>query len=168
MGGSHILPADHGSIASGAPVYGYQRTDQQVLGITLEEVLEDMFQSESAQEIDVLKFDCEGCECSSLGCADVKTLQRIRFIVGEYHNIDRFYEVMRRKLFITHKVNLIGDKSLGCFFAERLDGTKDGILRYSKDGMLSPRPWLSDSPIDSHLFAEEFVLPQDRPCHALP
>jgi hypothetical protein len=86
---------------------------------------------------------------------------------GEYHGIERLYRVMQRKLFTTHKVNLIGTRELGCFFAERLDGDRDGILQFDKRGMLQPRPWLSLEPMDWHLF-NEFVLPQERWCHGLP
>lgn len=167
-GGSHILPADHKAITADAPPRGFRKTLQVVRPITLREVVEEIREREEAQEIDVMKLDCEGCECSTLGCADPETLRRIRFIVGEYHNIERFYKVMRKKVFLTHKVNLVGDRRLGCFFAERLEGRKDGILRYAKDGMLIARPWLSTSPIDWHLFNDEFVLPRDRRVHALP
>ena len=86
---------------------------------------------------------------------------------GEYHGIERLYRVMQRKLFTTHKVNLIGTRELGCFFAERLDGDRDGILQFDKRGMLQPRPWLSLEPMDWHLF-NELVLPQERWCHGLP
>ena len=116
----------------------------------------------------MLKMDCEGCEHHVLGCAQGSFLSRVRFIPGEYHGIERFYRVMQRKLFTTHKVNLIGSRELGCFFAERLDGDRDGILQYDKRGMLQPRPWLSLEPMDWHLFNEAFVLPQERWCHALP
>jgi hypothetical protein len=75
---------------------------------------------------------------------------------------------MEHKLFRTHKVNLIGQRGLGAFFAERLEGTRDGILRFQKDGMLVPRPWLADRPIDWHHFNEQYVPPGERYWHALP
>ncbi len=68
--------------------------------------------------------------------AEVETLKRIRFIVGEHHGLGRFYAVMQKKLFLTHKVNLVGQRDLGSFFAERLDGEKEWILRFDKSGML--------------------------------
>jgi hypothetical protein len=75
---------------------------------------------------------------------------------------------MRKRLFFTHKVNLVGQKDLGCFFAERLDGQTDGIFLYEKSGMLLPRPWLSDKPIEWHLFNERYILPEDRYWHGFP
>jgi FkbM family methyltransferase len=164
QGGSRVVPDDHDMIANGSATDAYLRIPQPVTPITLEEFM----QREHIAEIDILKLDCEGCEHSVLGCADLKTLRRLRFITGEYHGIARFSEIMQRKLFLTHKVNLIGQHDLGCFFAERLDGQKDGILRYDKSGMLFRRPWLSDAPIEWHLFNEQFVLPADRYWHALP
>jgi FkbM family methyltransferase len=161
-GGSLVLPEDDERIVDNTNVRGFQKIDQKVTPITLAEIMKRL------PEVDILKFDCEGCECSVLGTADLKLLRRIRFIVGEYHGIAAFSDVMRNKLFLTHKVNLIGDKDLGCFFAERLDGDKDGVLRFDKTGMLVPRPWLSDTPIEWHLFDERHVLPEDRYWHALP
>lgn len=162
-GGSFVLPEDHMLIAQDAAPYGYEQITQAVEPITLREILE----MTGTEEIDLLKMDCEGCEHPVLGCAALETLKRIRFIAGEYHDIRRFYLTMRNKLFKTHKVNLIGTASLGCFFAERLEGDKDGILRFDKTGMLVSRPWLCEFPIDWHIFNDEFVLEQDRYWHAL-
>ncbi len=167
-GGATVLPADHPLVTGPHPLTGFELVDQPVRPITLDEVVATVLKTESARRIELLKLDCETCEHSTLGCAAPETLKCFQFIVGEYHGIERFYNVMERKLFQTHKVNLIGDSSLGCFFAERLEGTSDGILRYDKDGMLQPRPWLTKEPIDWHLFNEEFVQPQDRASHALP
>lgn len=62
----------------------------------------------------------KGYEHSALGCSQIDTLRRIRFIVGEYRNIARFYQVMKHKLFITHKVNWnAGDRLLFCRAARR-------------------------------------------------
>jgi len=166
-GGSLVLPADHEMLAA-TTIRGYERTSQPVDPITLNEICTLIRKQEKTRVIDLVKFDCEGCECSALGCADIATLKAIRFMTGEYHDIERFYSIMQKKLFLTHKVNLIGSKDLGCFFAERLDGKKDAILRYDKSGMLLPRPWLSERPIDWHLFNEEFVPPEQRYWHALP
>jgi FkbM family methyltransferase len=163
IGGSVVLPEDHELVANTKTVFGFEKIAQEVSAITLSEFMD----SSDVEEIDLLKMDCEGCEHSVLGCAGIETLKRIRFITGEYHDIKRFYAVMQSKLFLTHKVNLIGTSIMGCFFAERLDGTKDGILKFDRTGMLLPRPWLCEFPIDWHIFNEEFVLAEDRYWHAL-
>jgi FkbM family methyltransferase len=163
LGGSAAIPADHEMANRPGGVPGYQLTEGSVDPITLEEIMK----LAQFSEIDLLKIDCEGCEHSVLGCALSTTLQKIRFIAGEYHGLQRFYEVMRHKLFATHKVNLIGDSTMGAFFAERLEHEMDGILRFNKDGMLVERPWLCEHPIDWHLFNEEFVLPEESASHAL-
>ncbi len=163
-GGSVVVPDDHELITRPINLRGYARLEQSITPISLAEFL----QAEGIAEIDMLKMDCEGCEHSVLGCANIETLQRARFIVGEYHGLERFYAVMQKKLFRTHKVNLIGDRSLGSFFAERLEGEADGILKFDKSGMLMARPWLCSFPIEWHLFNEAYVLPEDRSWHALP
>ena len=161
IGGSQALPPDQ--VDGSAIPSGYSLLEQSVGAVTLEEVLA----STGWSEIDILKLDCEGSEHSILGSAPVRTLQRIRYIVGEYHGLDRFYTTMQRKLFQTHKVNLVGSHDLGSFFAERLDGERDGLLRWDKSGMRIERPWLSDRPIDWHLFDERHVLPAERRAHGL-
>jgi hypothetical protein len=166
-GGSVVVPADHELITRTGRVFGYEKIQQEVLPITLEELIKSVMTSESCQDIDLIKIDCEGCEHSSIGCCATDVLQHVRYIVGEYHDINRFYNVMQKKLFLTHKVNLIGTRTLGCFFAERLDGAKNGILQADKSGMLLPRPWLSPSPIDWHIFNADFVLDHERHFHAL-
>ena len=167
-GGSLVVPADCAAIAGGASPAGYRLTEDAVSATSLDDVVAEVLARERAEQIDVLKLDCEGCEHSSLGSASLDTLRRLRFIVGEYHGIDRFYRITRRKLNRTHKVSLIGQRDLGAFFAERLDGSSDGILRYDKSGMLALRPWLSAEPIDWHLFNERHVPPGERHWHALP
>lgn len=162
-GGSVVVPEDHELITRVDGVAGFEKLKEPPEPQTLTEFLK----AKRIKEVDLLKMDCEGCEHSVLGCASVAVLKTIRFITGEYHGIERFYQVMQNKLFETHKVNLIGTKELGCFFAERLNGEKDGILKYDKTGMLLDRPWLSDTPLDWHLFDEAFVLAEDRYWHAL-
>jgi FkbM family methyltransferase len=164
-GGSITVAEDAPAVSGVDPRYSLLPTP--VEAVSLNDLVDEVLERAGAKEIDILKLDCEGCEHSSLGCATLKTLRRLRFIVGEYHGVERFYGVMERKLFRTHKVNLIGQRDLGAFFAERLDGTSDGILRFQKDGMLVPRPWLCDRPIDWHLFDEQYVPPGERLWHAL-
>src|SRR2546425_6716290 len=117
QGGATVLLADHALVTGPHPLTGFELVDQPVRPITLDEVVATVLKAESARRIELLKLDCEACEHSTLGCASLETLKSCQYIVGEYHGIERFYQVMRRKLFQTHKVNLIGDRSLGCFFA---------------------------------------------------
>ena len=162
-GGSVVLPAGGAMEQDAMATHHYQKLEQAVEPISLGAFME----REKLEEIDILKMDCEGCEHSTLGSADVDTLHRDRFIVGEYHGIERFSRIMQGKLFQTHKVSLFGDRGLGAFFAERLDGEADGILLHDKSGMLVLRPWLGDDPIDWHVFNEQYVLKEDRYWHAL-
>lgn len=88
---------------------------------TLDEVLTHLLAETGQKEVDLAKFDAEGSEASAIGCAEQATLRRIRFLVGEYHNIDDFGPVVERILARTHRVRLSGEKRLGAFFAERRD-----------------------------------------------
>lgn len=167
-GGSLVLPEDHTMIQTQEKVVGFEKMQQSVRPITLDRIVRLVLRLEKAHEIDLIKMDCEGCECCTLGCATLETLRRVRFITGEYHGIKRFFQIMQRKLFQTHKVSLIGDSQLGAFFAERLEGEKNGILNFNKEGMLMQRSWLCDIPIEWHHFNVQYVLPQDRVWHSLP
>lgn len=162
VGGSMVFPRDAQRVADPDDHYGYLRIDQAVTPITLAEIMAQ----EDLAAIDILKLDCEGCEHSVLGTAEADVLERIRFIVGEYHGFDRFAAVMRNKLFATHKVNLFGDPELGCFFAERRDQRGDGILHDQRAQVLLP--WPSHSPAEWHAFNERYVLPEERYWHGLP
>jgi FkbM family methyltransferase len=162
-GGSYVTPSDDDLASAGNSNGNYLRIAEPVAPVSLDEIM----QREGISEIDILKLDCEGCEHSVLGCASPETLRRIRFITGEYHGIARFTGVMRNKLFATHKVNLVGAQDLGCFFAERRDGDRDGLLRHDNSGMLALRPWLDATPMEWHLFDERFVLPADRYWHGI-
>jgi FkbM family methyltransferase len=94
--------------------------------------------------VDVLKMDCEGCENSLLGCADIELLGKIRFIVGEYHHLPTFRPVIRERLLKTHRVKLIpGRGPTGCFFAE---------IRNVEDSIFTPK----------NLFRPIYVMPQHK------
>ncbi len=163
-GGSIVLAEDHVAMTAPSAPFGFQHSRDPIVVCELDRFIAER----GIGEIDLVKMDCEGCEHHVLGCVSLGVLSRMRYIVGEYHGIERFYRVMKGKLFRTHKVNLIGTSDLGCFFAERLDGERDGILRFDKSGMYQLRPWLCSTPIDWHLFNDAFVLPEERRCHALP
>jgi FkbM family methyltransferase len=137
-GGSRVVPNDDVIAISPAQAFpGYQRTEQPIEFLTLAGLVEQ----ESIGDIDLLKLDCEGCEHSVLGSADPECLRRIRFITGEYHGLLRFYEVMQKKLFLTHKVALDGTVAQGAFFAERRDGERDGVLLHRTAGKrVGPAP----------------------------
>ena len=124
VGGSMVFPLDERRVADPDDHYGYLKIDQAVTPITLDEI----WRRQHPAAIDILKLDCEGCEHSALGTAEADVFKRIRFIVGEYHGFDRFTAVMRNRLFATHKVNLVGDREIGCFFAERREEGGDGVL----------------------------------------
>jgi FkbM family methyltransferase len=161
LGGSMVLPRDDARIAGSGEVHGYLKLAQAVTPVTLAELMRE----EGLAEIDILKLDCEGCEYSVLGTAAADLLKRLRFIVGEYHGFDGFMTIVRRKLFQTHKVNLVGATDFGCFFAERLDGQNDGILCYRKPGMQAPL--LGDTLLEWHSFNARYVSPEERACHGL-
>lgn len=161
VGGSMVLPRDDARVANSGEVHGYLKLAQAVTPVTLAEIMRE----ERLAEIDILKLDCEGCEYSVLGTAEPDLLKRLRFIVGEYHGFDGFMTIVRRKLFQTHKVNLVGERDFGCFFAERLDGQSHGILHYGKVGMLAPQ--LSGTPLEWHQFNACYVSPEERACHGL-
>lgn len=165
VGGSMILPEDDPSVEAGG-AHGYELLADAVPAATFDETVEDVLRVEGADEVDLVKMDCEGCEHSCLGSAARATLERCRFVVGEYHGIQRFHAVIRGNLLATHRVNLIGGADFGAFFAERR-GAADSILREQTAG-LAARPWLGEGLLDWHLFDERFVLEEDRPVHALP
>lgn len=160
LGGSYVLP--EGELPNEKK---YQFAASGVPTVTLDDLVTAVCTLTGAEEIDYIKFDCEYCENSALGCANVETLRKIRFFSGEYHDIERFYRVMQKKLYSTHYVNLIGGK-WGGFFGER-KGEASTILEPSRTGMLKVRPQLGDFPIDWHLFRSEYVLPHERSFHGL-
>jgi len=164
VGGSTVVAADNPLVSDKSIEWAYEKVDEKVQPI----VLQDFLTSENIEELDFLKIDCEGCEHHVLGCASLETLRRIRFIGGEYHSFSRFYNILKNKLFQTHKVNLIGSGDIGCFFAERRDGERDGILLHNNPGMLELRPWLHSEPVEWHLYNPAYVTLDRRAAHAMP
>jgi len=165
QGGSTVVHEEQAQ--SFASRRGYEPYPSKVRACTLEHVIGLVLRRHKADTIDLIKMDCEGCEHSSLGSASESSLQKVRYIVGEYHGIQRFFRVVKERLFHTHKVSLIGDGRLGAFFAERRDGTSDGILLHRNAGMLRPRPWLGREAIEWHVFNRKFVAPQEYQWHSL-
>jgi hypothetical protein len=60
-------------------------------------------------------------------------------------------------LFRIHKVHLEGDRFLGCFFAERREGDRDGILLHDNKGTYAFRPEMADFPLEWHEFDERYL-----------
>jgi FkbM family methyltransferase len=78
--------------------------------------LEDIFDQTGWPEIDVLKLDCEGCELSLL--AHSPSLDRVRLIVGEYHEAGQFEDLVRSRL-PRHRVTILRSGEPGLFWAEK-------------------------------------------------
>ena len=115
-----------------------QEIDNDLECTTLDEVVVSVVDDSLRKEVDFLKSDCEGAECSFLGCASTDTLNRIRFMAGEYHDLRRFWPVAL-KLMKTHYVNLIGDAVLGAFFCERHTRGKSLLRKTTAQALLLPR-----------------------------
>jgi FkbM family methyltransferase len=71
--------------------YRYRYDSRPLPKITLEELM-DRF---GVDYIDLLKLDCEGSELSILG--ETSSIERIRFIVGEYHNRTKWDQLRARR-----------------------------------------------------------------------
>lgn len=145
----------------------YHLLDLPVSPVTLDDVVSDICQKEGVDEIDYIKFDCEGCENTALGACTDDTLSKIRFMSGEYHDLERFNVIMTERLHKTHRINIIGEKTLGAFFAERHD-IEPGILKKPENSMYHMRKWLSDKVIGWEPFKYEYVTPGEKYFHALP
>lgn len=86
-GGSRVVPREVWEMVEEPQ---YERSTEEVHLITIEEIMARYGWS----DIDLLKLDCEGSEYSILEHAPI---DRIRFIVGEYHGRDRWEELRRRR-----------------------------------------------------------------------
>lgn len=143
----------------------YARLDAEVATITLDEIVDSVCALTGAAQIDYLKMDCEGCENSALGCARPETLARIRYLSGEYHDVNRFYGMTKCRLSRSHRVNLVGDY-WGGFFAERRD-LAPAILEQEPHGVLVVPDACDDGQARYHRFREDYVFPEERQAHGL-
>jgi len=128
---------------------------------TLDEVVQDMLPE--GGDLDYLKTDSEGAECSFLGCASKETIKRIRYIAGEYHDFERFWPVAQ-KLMTTHLLNIVGGPLLGSFFCERM-AMRTTLLQ--KTPLRPVYSKLCPDPVWWHPFDERWVLPKERKHHGL-
>jgi FkbM family methyltransferase len=137
----------------------FRRLDGSVEAITLDELVAEV------GDIDYLKSDCEGSECSFLGCARPETLRRIRFVAGEYHSLKRFYNVMENRLFATHYVNIVGDAQLGSFFCERITDGPTLLLKKRYNRRVYPH--LNEVPMEWNEFDRQYVPREERANHGI-
>jgi FkbM family methyltransferase len=77
--------------------------------VTLEEILQEC----GADQIDVLKLDCEGSEFSIL--RNTTILDRIGIIIGEYHGKERFLKLVEER-FAGWGLRTLKDGDLGLFW----------------------------------------------------
>jgi FkbM family methyltransferase len=163
LGGSVVI---HSSRALSFSETDYARDSSPVAVLTLDEAVERVLADEGANHVDVLKFDCEGCEHGCLGAAAKGTLRRVRFIVGEYHGLERFYRVVSARLFPAFRVSLIGDRALGAFFAENVAFGPPHLL-HEDPVEFRVRSWLSALPMTWHAFDLRYVSHDQRLFHGL-
>lgn len=88
-GGSIVVPVDGERMKQEG--YVYWEDERPIRKITLEEIMQDM----GSETIDILKLDCEGAEFSILG--ETPSLDKIKFIVGEYHDKARWDVLLRER-----------------------------------------------------------------------
>jgi FkbM family methyltransferase len=105
-GGSTIVAAD--SEAG-------QRADRALYrpaGIVEKTTLEEIVRQCAWPRIDLLKLDCEGSELNILEHCDLALL---RHVVGEYHDRERFLELVRRR-FTGWQLRILSDGPMGLFW----------------------------------------------------
>jgi len=78
--------------------------------------LEELVAEHQIQEIDLLKLDCEGSEFSIL--RHTTLLDRIRFIIGEYHGRDAFARLVAER-FSDWDLTILKEGELGLFWLRR-------------------------------------------------
>jgi len=95
---------------------------------TLDEIVNRICQERQVEEIDYIKFDCEGSEISIFENVSAETLNKIKYMSGEYHaSRSQFFDIIKNKMSLTHRCSAGGLGDLGTFFFERKD-IKDGIV----------------------------------------
>jgi FkbM family methyltransferase len=160
QGGSHI-----GRVDECLPGDRYEPQKDTVTPISLDQLVDGICTLCGIEQIDYVKMDCEGCENGAIGCATERTLQRLRYVSGEYHDLQRFSAVMRSRLLCTHRVNVIGT-GWGSFFAERAD-REPGILSNHRTHFEIPCEDGLTHTIESHSFQEKYVISTERWSHNL-
>lgn len=135
-----------------------------VITKTLKEALNETQEWTGEYAVDYLKTDCEGSEASFLGTATEEDLNRIRWIAGEYHNLDRFWPVVE-KLKSVYRINLVGGKRLGSFFCERLDEEPGLLLKNTTRPCVYSN--LSSYMLSWNIFDKDWVSRGDRRWHGI-
>lgn len=156
-GGSMVVPEGHHSLDPTR----YANVPQHVQCLDLDSVVDAVTTLSGRDEIDYVKFDCEGCECDAIGCASPESLRRIRFISGEYHDLSRFARVVP-KIQRSHRVNLVGD-AWGGFFCERINAGDSLLMVSATQFALTDQ----SGSIQHHRFREEFVPFHSRASHGM-
>lgn len=108
-GGSSIISADEPWVAARSNAHEYMAAEAPQ-AITIEAAAGE-------GEIDLLKLDCEGCEFSILENCD---LSRIKRIVGEWHDRERFMQLVADRFApIGWSLRILKDGQLGTFWLTR-------------------------------------------------
>lgn len=109
-GGSSVLLSDVTDIDENwAQANHVYRDERPLVKITLEEIMTQL----GVNHIDILKLDCEGSEFSIL--ENTPSLHRIGFIVGEYHNANRWHYLRAHRLHDWAYGQMISAGELGTF-----------------------------------------------------
>jgi hypothetical protein len=161
IGSSRILPESVKPENEGR----YNIVGTSVSPVTLDQLTTSLLALFTKDQIDYMKMDCEGCENSALGCASTSTLEKIRFISGEYHDFYRFYDVVKGKLQQTHLVNFVGG-AWGSFFAERKAEAPTILSPNRVRSTQSNSEW-PEYAFDCHPFNKEYVASVDFRWHGL-
>ena len=77
--------------------------------------LEEIMVAHELPWVDVLKLDCEGSELSIL--ANSRSLDRVRLVIGEWHDRELFLELIARR-FGDWRMRILRDGPLGLFWLE--------------------------------------------------
>lgn len=101
------------SVFEGTDNTGASRLDPTGEDVVQRITLEQLMTEFELPWIDVLKLDCEGCELSVL--ADSSAIDRVRLIVGEWHDREPFMRLVAERL-PDWRLTILRDGRLGLFW----------------------------------------------------